>query len=345
MAAGTARVGERGSEGLRARWHGVYRRAAAAGRAAFYRGQYRKLTDTRDHRAYVGRWVCLYGALAVFLPIGSLARPPRQMSAVPGLMRIIPSTHHPILFFGEYHGSNQSPAFFGDAVTTVSEFRPVLVILEQNQSEARLVSNYVSGRLSMAGVVSSGEWLWASRDPQHREDGRHSIAMVKLLYLLRQLRQSGRVIRIGGTNADKLPAHVHYNAEMAENIRRLSKGFAGVTMVYTGTAHARMQGRQAANLLPSRRTVSITTVPAGRTVVNSLWVCRMKKGAIFCGPHEFRHEHLESPAKYCGPMGIHRSSARRIKKTGFDAYACVGEPITESPPATLANEPAWRRWN
>lgn len=321
MTAVTTRVGGRGSEGVRAHWRGMCHRTATAGRA------------------------CLCAALAALLPITSLARPPRRVATVPGLMRIVPPTHHPILFFGEYHGSNQSPAFFADAVRTVSEFRPVLVILEQNQSEARLVSNYVSGRLSMIGVVSSGEWLWASRDPQHREDGRHSIAMVKLLYRLRQLRQRGRVIRIGGTNADKLPAHVHYNAEMAENIRRLSKGFAGVTMVYTGTAHARMQGRQAANLLPARRTVSITTVPAGRTVVNSLWICRMKNGAIFCGPHQFRHEHVKTPAGYCGALGIHRSSPQRIRKTGFEAYACVGEPITVSPPATLANESVWRRWN
>lgn len=345
MTAVTTQRGEGGNGGGRARGPGMCCRAGAVGRAGFYPGEYRTLTGTRNHRAHIGRWVCLYGVLATLLPIGSLARPPQPVAAVPGLMRIIPSAHHPILFFGEYHGSRESPAFFADAVTAVSESRPVLVILEQNQSEARLVSNYVSGRLPMAGVVSSGEWLWASRDPQQREDGRHSIAMAKLLYRLRQLRQRGRVIRIGGTNADKLPAHVHYNAEMAENIRRLSKGFAGVTMVYTGTAHARMQGRQAANLLPSRRTVSITTVPAGRTVVNSLWVCRMKNHAIFCGPHEFRHAHVKTPAADCGAFGIHRSSPRRLRQTGFEAYACVGEPITESPPATLANESAWRRWN
>ena len=179
MTAVTTRVGERGSEGVRARWRGMCRRTAAAGRAGSYRGQYPKLTGTRNHRACVGRWACLCAAL---LPITSLACPPRRVATVPGLMCIVPPTRHPILFFGEYHGSNQSPAFFADAVRTVSEFRPVLVILEQNQSEAHLVSNYVSGRLSMIGVVSSGEWLWASRDPQHRDDGRHSIAMVKLLY-------------------------------------------------------------------------------------------------------------------------------------------------------------------
>lgn len=71
-------------------------------------------------------------------------------------MRVIPPTQHPILFFGEYHGSAQSPAFFGDAVATVSEFKPVLVILEQSQTEARLVSKYVNGRMSMAGIVSLG---------------------------------------------------------------------------------------------------------------------------------------------------------------------------------------------
>ena len=153
------------------------------------------------------------------------------------------------------------------------------------------------------------------------------------------------MIRIAGTNADKLPAHVGYNAQMAQIIRRLASRFAGVTMVYTGTAHARMKGRQAASLLPSGWTVSITTMPIGRTVVQSLWICRMKAGGIFCGPLAYRHKHVRTPTRYCGAFGIHRSSRRRIRETGFDAYACVGEPITESPPATRANVSAWRQWD
>ena len=315
---------------------------AAVHRLTFSRMPNPASVVARCRPGWAGRWFRLAMALVAFVPLGAFANPPRLSAIVPGLMRIIPPTQHPILFFGEDHGSEQMPAFFGDAVATVSKFKRTLVILEQNRSESRFVSRYVSGQISMAEVVDSGEWRWASTDPQQREDGRHSIAMVKLLYRLRQLSKAGRVIRIGGTNADKLPAHVTYNVQMAENIRQLSKAFAGVTMVYTGTAHAKKKGRRAANLLPSRRTVSITAAPVGRTIVESLWICRMKHGGIFCGLLKYRHEHVEAPARYCGAFGIHRSSPRRVRETGFDAYACVGGPITASPPATLANAPAWR---
>jgi len=264
---------------------------------------------------------------------------------VPGLMRLIPAVRHPILFFGEYHGSIQSPAFFGDAVAEVSAFRPVLVILEQNQSEARLVSRYLNGKTSMRVIVTSGEWLWALKAPRQREDGRHSIAMVKLLYQLRQLKKHGRAIDIGGTNADKLPSKVTYNAEMARNILRLSRGFPGVTMVYTGTAHAKKMPGRAGGLLPSRRTISITTVPVGRTVVDSLWICRKKMDGVFCGDLNYRHITKRDPLQPCGAFGVHPSSPKRIKETGFDAYACVGGPITSSPPATPRNFPAWKKYN
>jgi len=152
------------------------------------------------------------GATLIMLALSSSIVEAGPLPArVPGLMRLIPATRHPILFFGEYHGSIQSPAFFGDAVAEVCAFRPVLVILEQNQSEARLVSRYVNGKISMRDIVNSGEWLWALKAPRQREDGRHSIAMVKLLYQLRQLKEHGRVIDFGGTNADKLPPEVTYN--------------------------------------------------------------------------------------------------------------------------------------
>lgn len=289
----------------------------------------------------VRRYVAVM-ALALF---GSLAHAAPQQLAVPGLRRIIPATPHPILFFGEYHGTQQAPAFFGDAVAELSASKPVLVILEQNESEARDVSRYINGAISMSDVIDSGEWLWASKAPTVREDGRHSIAMVKLLYRLRHLRESGRPIYIGGTNADKLPAHFSYNAEMARNILRQSNGFAGVTMVYTGSAHARQLGAQAANLLPRRRTVSITTVPEGRTSVHSLWICRAKRGDILCGDVNYQHLPGKTPRKLCGAFGVHRSSPRRFQQTGFDAYACVGAAFTASPPATQSNISAWRKYD
>lgn len=296
----------------------------------------------RVHALWIRIWSGIAAALILLTPPGSLAHAAPMRAPVPGLVTLIPATRHPILFFGEYHGSKQSPALFGDAVAEVSSLKPILVILEQNQSEARRVSQYLNGKISMADVVDSGEWLWALKDPQRREDGRHSIAMVKLLYRLRRLRERGRVIDIGGTNADKLPPKVTYNAEMANNILKLSNAFPGVTMVYTGTAHAKKLPGRAAGLLPSRRTFSITTVPVGRTLVNSLWICRPQGTGIVCGYLNYRGIPVKHPPRPCGSFGVHRSSADRIKKTGFDAYACVGAPITASPPATPGNVARWR---
>lgn len=290
-----------------------------------------------------------FGATFImFLLAGATVDAGPQPAGVPGVMKLIPAARHPILFFGEYHGSVQSPAFFGDAVAEMSAFRPVLVILEQNQSEAHLVSRYVSGKISMRDVVDSGEWLWASKAPLQREDGRHSIAMVKLIYEFRHLREQGRDIEIGGTNADKLPPHITYNAEMASNILRLSNAlaFPGVTMVYTGTAHAQKVPGRAGGLLPSRRTISITTVPEGKTLIDSLWICREKKAnGIFCGNLIYQHMPQKDSLQPCGEFGIHRSSSARIKETGFDAYGCVDAPITSSPPATPENYPAWSKYN
>jgi hypothetical protein len=87
----------------------------------FCRTHYSMLMGTANRPAWARRWVCLCGAAVGLAPIGSHA-------------------HHPILFLGEYHGNNQSPAFFGDAMATVSEFKPVLVIFEQSPCEARLAT-------------------------------------------------------------------------------------------------------------------------------------------------------------------------------------------------------------
>lgn len=95
------------------------------------------------HVLWIGIWSRIGATLIMLALAGSLAHAASLAAPVPGLIRLIPATRHPIMFFGEYHGSNQSPAFFGDAVAEVSAGEPVLVILEQNQSEARLVSQYV----------------------------------------------------------------------------------------------------------------------------------------------------------------------------------------------------------
>lgn len=286
---------------------------------------------------------------AVLLAIATVGPGAHAMNApvrVPGLMRLLCASRRPILFFGEYHGGRQSPAFFGNAVAEVSAARPVLVILEQSQSDAHRVTRYVNGEIPISKVVDSGEWLWASKAPRLREDGRHSIAMVKLLYRLRQLRKAGRAIYIGGTNPDKPNLHLTYDRRMADNILRLADAYPGaVTMVYTGTGHAKKAAGRAASFLPPRRAVSITTVPVRRTLVNSLWICRMKGGGAVCGYRDYRHVPLTVPIRPCGAFGIHRSSPRRREKTGFDAYACVGAPISASPPATPSDVMAWRGYH
>lgn len=190
----------------------------------------------------------LCAALLVIAAINPMARAMEAPVRIPGLMRLVSVARHPILYFGEYHGSKQSPTFFGDAVAEVSALRPVLVILEQSQSDAHRVSQYVNRQIPISGVVDAGEWLWASKAPRLREDGRHSIAMVKLLYRLRLLCESGSVIYIGGTNLNKPNKHVTYDRQMAENILRLANAHPeAVTMVYAGSGHAKKrQGGQPA---------------------------------------------------------------------------------------------------
>jgi hypothetical protein len=288
----------------------------------------------------------LSAVLVAIVAFGRPAHPMDTPARVPGLMRLLAASRHPILFFGEYHGSRQSPAFFGDAVAEVSAAKPVLVILEQSQSDARRVAQYVDGRIPISTMVGSGEWLWASKSPRRREDGRHSIAMVRLLHRLRELRQDGRAIYIGGTNPDKPNLHSTYDRRMADNILRLADAYPhAVAMVYTGTGHAKKSPGRAASFLPPRRTVSITTVPVRRTLVNSLWICRMKGSRAVCGYRNYRRLPLTFPIKACGAFGIHRSSRRRREKTGFDDYACVGAPISASRPATPSDPAAWRRYN
>lgn len=140
------------------------------------------------------------------------------------------------LLFGEIHGTQEQPAFFGEAVCWTSGTLPVQAGLEIPPTEEGRLAAYLASTGSSADVeaLTAGSF-WTPAMP----DGRSSRAMLALLNRLRLLIVEGRPIEVFLFDVGDAQDLASRDRMMADVIAaRVREHPDALTMVLTGNIHA-----------------------------------------------------------------------------------------------------------
>lgn len=223
---------------------------------------------------------------------------------------------------GENHGTAETPAAFANlACLAAASGRKVTVALEQPAEDQPVLDAWLAsdgGPRARAALLRTPIWR------QHYQDGRSSVAMLRLLDTLRRMKRAGTIAAVRYTdvganeNGDR-------DATMAAAWRALPVAGDGIVLALTGNVHAmRVPEKRpaftmvtAASLLPPEQTVTINVMGNG----GAAWGCQ-RDG---CGPHA---------------NGRPRTAATGIRPQRAEApwhlvYE-LGRPTTVSPPAVPA---------
>lgn len=156
------------------------------------------------------------------------------------------------------------------------------------------------------------------------QDGRGSVAFVRLLNRLREMKRAGRITRVVAFDVGpSTPPGQDRNAVMAQNWRAISASENGLVLALVGNVHAMRKpvtfGSRtivpAASLMPADRTVTLNIVGAG----GKAWIC-LREG---CGERDV------GPPRTAVP-GIAYSTD---SETRWGATYALGVPTTAAPPA------------
>jgi hypothetical protein len=185
-----------------------------------------------------------------------------------------------VLFIGEIHGTNESPAFVSSAGSLAASTKhSVTVALEIPKSETARVECYLrsDGRPADRAALLAGPF-WT--DPF--QDGRRSKAMLKLIDDLRR-QKSVRVVLID--DPDATSAKRDRDAVMADNLQTaVELAPDDVFIVLTGNNHSRLAGTSMAQLFArAMPSLKVTSLDVAFTR-GSAWTCT-SGDAHDCGPH------------------------------------------------------------
>jgi len=223
---------------------------------------------------------------------------------------------------GEMHGTNETPDAFTNLVCLAAKSRgPVIVAIEypadmQPVLDAWLASD--GGNAARTALLAGPFW----RKPM--QDGRTSVAFLRMLDRLRLMHRVGTVRSVRGFDApwdgsDKRDR----NAAMADRLTKIADTTPGLTVVLVGNFHAIVRDMStpqgivhpAASLLPSGKRVAIDVAGAG----GSMWNCQME------GCHLYDYG--------SGPTGPATIAPDTSPEHRYDAIYTLGKPFTAAEPA------------
>ena len=191
-----------------------------------------------------------------------------------------------VVFVGEHHGTNESPAFFGSLVCNgLKANRSVHVAFELPESWSPLLEEFITSDLPSTAFptfLQRSKWDTFVADSP---DGRTSMAMVELIKYLRLLRQSGNQVTVSAFDtrmweAPQVFSDIGMAAMLTRNIERAA---ADVTFVLSGEYHTRLLE----NTTPFKRQPMAFLVAAARpefkvrSIVitysaGNIWGCKSK---------------------------------------------------------------------
>lgn len=274
-----------------------------------------------------GAWLMTLVALATVVALARSAAPPggprpghaSSCRTVPGLAPYLRAGH--VIWFGELHGTEESPRFVGDVVCEAARHDRVQLGLEVWDFEqvsldryVRSAGGYADRRALLAGA------FWATHD------GRSSHAMVALLERVRALRAAGAAIELvaydGEDSADR-------DATMADRVAA-ARDSGAIFVGLSGNAHARRPRgapwdpdfvSMVAYLIA--RGIPVTSLDVSSTG-GTMWGCLLREPdqAPDCGVHPVRADGGTTPIGAIGPS----------RDRAYDGEYAIG-PSTASFPA------------
>ena len=223
---------------------------------------------------------------------------------------------------GEMHGTNETPDAFTNLVCLAARSRGAVTVAIEYPADMQSV---LDAWLDSDGSDAARTALLAGpfwRNPV--QDGRTSVAFLRMLDRLRLMHRAGTVRSVRGFDmptdgSDKRDR----NAAMADRLTKIADTTPGLTMVLVGNYHAivrempspRGPVHPAASLLPANKKVAVDVAGAG----GSMWNCQME------GCHLY--DYGPQPT---GPAAIAPDTGPDHR---YDAIYTLGKPFTGAEPA------------
>jgi hypothetical protein len=239
---------------------------------------------------------------------------------IAGFDQILENRKTQFIVMGEFHGTNEMPQIFADAVCLASKERPISVALEMPEADQQLINTYLA---SNGDFEAKQDFLKAQIWKNDFKDGRSSEAIFALFDRLRAFQAAGKIQSVVAFQPTKWLSNAKYERAMAELIKAQTPKHSRV-LVFVGNVHA-MRTKVAfgpkpyvamAGYLPKKSTLTLNIVDDG----GSAWACT--------GP------------KTCGVITSHRpkqNSTRGVvieaqRNAAYDGVLFLGAATTASPP-------------
>jgi hypothetical protein len=203
-------------------------------------------------------------------------------SPVPGADQIWSRPSLRWVWIGESHGSDETPATFGDLVCdALARGRQVTVAVERPTSEQPALESV----LTASDLASAEKDLLNQPGWQQGMDGRASEAMLRLLVSLRDLRKKYSALQISAIDGPSYTAALGSRDEaMGRSVLSLAKRPEDLTLVLTGNVHAMKQPifgfKTSAMYLPQQELISLEVTNRGDS---KIWNANDKGCGIFPG--------------------------------------------------------------
>ena len=172
--------------------------------------------------------------IAIFAAL--LSATPSPCKPVPGADRLWQPTTRWVLV-GELHGTNETPDAFANLVClAASTNRPITVTLEYSTDDQAVVDSYLA---SDGNDRACSALLELSIFTSAMQDGRGSVAFVRLFDQLRRMKQAGKIRGVVGSDVGRsTPAGQERDASMAQTWTTIPAPDKGMILAFVGNVHA-----------------------------------------------------------------------------------------------------------
>jgi hypothetical protein len=260
--------------------------------------------------------------LGVIMSLFLAASAPSQVDCptIAGFDQILDNKKYQFIVLGEFHGTNEMPQIFGDAVCLASKERSITVALEMPETDQQLINAYLA---SSGDFGAKQDFLKAQIWKNDFKDGRSSEAMFSLFDRLRVFQAAGKIQSVIAFQPAQWVSNSKYEMDMAALIKKQTpKGSRSI--VFVGNVHA-MRTKAAfgpkpyvamAGHLPKKSTLTLNIVDDG----GSAWACT--------GPKKCGVITSQKP-KQTSRRGVVIEAQRNA---AYDGMLFLGAATTASPP-------------
>ncbi len=195
---------------------------------------------------------------------------------VPGADRLWQPTTRWVIV-GEMHGTNETPDAFANLVCLAATTgRPVTVALEYSGDGQSVINTYLA---SDGNAQARSALLTLPLWNAEMQDGRGSVAFLRLWDRLRRMKQAGKITGVVASDVGtSTPPGQERNAWMAKAWTAIPEPDHGIVLALVGNVHAMRKPIAfladtiipAGSLMPAKQTITVNVVGSG----GKAWNCQ-----------------------------------------------------------------------